>query len=49
LGNHLERGIVGEFSIDGKMVSELILEKKLFKYEPNCLKDRIQCESVIIS
>ena len=28
LGNHLEREIVGELSIDGKMVLESILEKK---------------------
>jgi hypothetical protein len=50
LGNHLEREIVGEFSIDGKRVLESILEKKKkLKCEPNCLKDRIQCKSVIIS
>jgi len=29
LGNPLEREIVGEFSIDGKMVLEFILEKKM--------------------
>jgi len=49
LGNPLEREIVGKFSIDGKMVLELILEKKMLKCESNCPKVRIQCKSVIIS